>query len=176
MLIPIKQFSRIHVVSSSKRPLCRIKKPIIDPENGKILAFQTTLSNTPFLSVQDIYSLNRDYLQLSPQYEFHPLEDLVRVQKVLERKIRILYKKVKTESGEILGRVTNFEIDSEALVLHSLTVQKRHFHLIKGLPRIIHQKNILEITSHYILVKDSSLKLNLLEENSQKAFSEQPAL
>lgn len=175
MLIPIKQFSRIQIISSNQRPVCRIKKPIIDPQNGKVLAFQTTLSQTPFLSIQDVATINRDYLQLTPHYDFHPLEDLVRVQKVLEQKIRLLYKKVKTESGEILGRVTNFEIDTDAFVLHNITVQKRHFHLIKGLPRIIHQKNILEITPTFILVKDSTLKLNLLEE-SQKPLSEQPAL
>ncbi|MGL5830609.1 MAG: hypothetical protein ACRCZE_00495 [Candidatus Altimarinota bacterium] len=176
MLIPIKQFSRIPVISSDQRVICRLKKPIIDPENGKVIAFQTNHSPHPFLSIQDVASLNIQALQLSLHYEFHPLEDLVRVNKILDQKIKILYNKVKTESGDYLGRVINFEIDPEALVLHHLKVQKRHFHLIKGLPRLIHQKNILEITRSQITVRDSTLKLSLLEETPQKSFSEQPAI
>lgn len=175
MLIPFKKFSKIQVISPSNRPICRLKKPIIDPQNGKVIAFQTT-RKTPFLTIQDIASLNSQQLQLSQNYEFHPLEDLIRVQNILQQNIKILYKKVKTESGEYLGRVTNLEIDSDALVLHHINVQKRHFHLIKGLPRLIHQKNILEITPSQITVRDSTLKLSLMEESPQKAFSGQAAI
>jgi sporulation protein YlmC with PRC-barrel domain len=175
MLIPFKKFSKIQVISPTNKHLCRLKRPIIDPQNGKVIAFQTT-AKTPFLTIQDVASLNSEQLQLSQNYEFHPLEDLIRVQNLLQQNIKILYKKVKTESGEYLGRVINFEIDSDALVLHHLNVQKRHFHLIKGLPRLIHQKNILEITPTQITVRDATLKLSLLEENPQKAFTGQAAV
>ncbi len=159
MYISYHQIPGSKVYDSDGHLITRLTRLLIDPDNGRILALETTLKGPHLLSPQDILSWKRHYLTLGQQYEFHSPADLVRVQKLLKfQQPFLIGKKVRTENGTFLGTVQDFSIDTNRFILASISVQKRIF-LWKKQTLLIHQSQIVEIKSEEIIVKDTLVTL-----------------
>lgn len=178
MFIAAPQLAHAKILDPQGNLLCHLKRVIIDPANGQILAFLTTYkgrsgsSRANLISPHDILHWKREALILGNRYEFHPLSDLVRVQHLFKTgPTNLIGLKVRTENGQKLGIVTDYTINISMKVLASITAQKTLFHFLHFDTRLIHQKNIIEITPKEIIVKDTTIKspaLNLAQSTPDK--------
>lgn len=165
MEISAKQLGQTRVLDTEGNLICYLHKAILDPDNGQILAFiikrnSFNRSKAKLLSPYDIMTWKKNILVLNARYEFHQPNDLIRVNQLLQSKrAHLLGKKVYTENGQQLGRVTDYNLNQNLKILSSITAQKNVSHIFYYDKRLIHQKNILEITSQKIIVKDSTLKI-----------------
>jgi len=172
----VKQLSGCEVLDPQGHRLCQIKRIILDPNNGQVLGFITTHHHPhSILSIMDVIYWSRDHLKLGQNYEFHDQSEIVRIQSALKEKSELFGKKVKTESEEQLGQITDYSIDLKKHLLASITVQKNFLKLFFSTALIIHYNSILEITPEYVIVRDGTVKMPLAQTLRDKSAERSPA-
>lgn len=137
----------------SLRPVTSVKDVIMDPETGKMVALVVNTSKNLVITPMEILSW-QDGIYVSNRDAIFSGNEVLRIQKVRESGIKIFNNKVETQSGKFLGRVFDFSIDNQTFSLKKLYVARGFLGLIRLDSRIIPQKNIIEILSDKIVVKD----------------------
>jgi len=170
MYISAKQVVGSKVFDSEGQPVGRLARVIIDPDNGRILAFELFRKGEKYLSPRDVISWKKNYLILGQQYEIHHAADLIRLDKLLHsRYVDLLGRQVRTASGTALGQVTDYSLHCEHFMLASITAQKSYFGLWFSDARLIHQSSIIEIKPRQIIVRDALLQ-HPARQNAQDEF------
>jgi hypothetical protein len=136
------------------------QQPIINPHNLKIIGWwvRTPASPKPLvLLAEDIRDSVGEGLAINDEEELTPAEDLVRYKEVLDINYDLVGKSVKTKRNK-LGKVSDFSYN-EGMFVQKLYVERpmvKVFSMEDTL--IVDRKQILEVTDHYILVKDVDIK------------------
>lgn len=93
----------------------RISDIIIDPENGKIVAFSVArfLQKPKIVSEVDVLDLTKDGLLINSENALVLPSELVRIKEIIDQEIRIINSKAVTESKKSLGIIEDFLIDTE---------------------------------------------------------------
>ncbi len=147
----------------------RIRRVILNPDNGHILAFLLYTSRPNLISPQDIVSWKQHYLSLGQNYELHQPEDLVRLHKLYTHHCTdLLKRRVRTESGVKLGKIVEYSLNTKSFSLASITAQKSLFGLFLGQTLLIHHTAIVNIKPREIIVKDSFIKIPLFQNTPGK--------
>jgi len=142
------------VYDDALRPITSIKDIVIDPENGKVIAFVVNLSRKLVISPIDIESWH-DSIKVHSEEVIIGGDEILRVQEVMKRGIHIFGSMVVTKTGDYLGKVNDFSIDSNSLGLLKIYAAKDILGLIKYDSRVISYKNIIEILPHKIVVREN---------------------
>lgn len=137
--------------SGGNSPLALIRDIILDPENGKILAF--VVRNNRVIVPFDVERLNSG-LFIGDRDRIVPMDDVLRVHQVAQWHIDLIRARVVTEREKrFLGRVVDYEIDTSHMSLTHIQVAKLFF-FFRFQERLISLKNIIRIEKHTIIVKD----------------------
>lgn len=128
---------------------------VLHPDTGKVEGFLVRLPglfgrNDLFLSSLDILRWG-NRVSVRDDGVLAPLEDLVRLQKVLEEARPILHQSMRTESGRDLGHCRDVQFDTQHFVTEWLFPKKWGRW---GTPVPITQ--VLEVRMQEILVRDSA--------------------
>lgn len=170
MQVSSRQIGGSKVFDADGRPVGRLARVIIDPDNGSVLAFELDLRGPRFISPHDLIAWKSGYLTLGQNYDLHSPADLVRLDRVLKvNPADLVGRKVVTESGTKIGTVTEYSLDTETQVLASLTARKTFLGLWYYDTRLIRQSQIVEIRPRLIIVRDSFLRLPA-RQNAQGEF------
>lgn len=138
----------------SKSPVALIQDLVIDPENGKILAF--VVKKKYIIVPMDVEKFSNG-LYISDSDKIIPVDDVLRVQEVLKRGIKIIGNKVVTEKTKVhIGQVADYEIDTTHMVLSSIHAA-RMFLFFRLEERIIPFHSIVKINKESIIVKNASV-------------------
>jgi uncharacterized protein YrrD len=88
---------------------------IVDPENGKIVAFSVArfLQKPKIVSEVDVLDLTQDGLLINSENALVFPSELVRIKEIIDRGIKIINSKAVTESKKSLGIIEDFLIDTE---------------------------------------------------------------
>ncbi|MFA5820546.1 MAG: PRC-barrel domain-containing protein [Candidatus Gracilibacteria bacterium] len=135
------------------RPITTVKDLIVDPENGAVVGVVVNLNAKLIVAPHDILSFG-DTIFVHGREVIVPAEDVLRVDNVLKKGVKIFHNKVVTESGKELGIVADFSIDTKSLIMQKIFVAKSVFGLVHYDQRIIPAKNIVEVKADKIIVKD----------------------
>lgn len=155
MYISAKQLFGIDIYDQEGHLISKVRRAIFSPDNGQILAFELLKPLPNLLSPQDLIAWKKGYLIISQRTELHYPADLIRVERLFKDKnATLIGKKVKTESGIMLGSVIDYSINTSHQILASITCSKKLFFFHYD-SRIIHHRNIHEITPKLIIVKDT---------------------
>lgn len=133
--------------------IARVTDVVIDHEQGKIIALRTD-SNGLLISAVDVLSW-KDPIEISDDSVLIDQEEVLRIKQILSQKISFINQRVVTNFGEYLGILYDFDFDITTSGFVNLYVAKK-FLFYKYARRIIPATNILEITPHAIVVKDTS--------------------
>lgn len=141
------------VEDDSLRALTTVKDLIVDPERGKVLAFVVDANRNLIIMPMDVISWH-DVLHVHSRDVIIPGDDVLRVQTVQKNGGRVFGNRVETKDGKYLGKVVDYAIDSQLMILKKIFVAKGFMGLVKYDTRVIASKNILEILPEKIIVKD----------------------
>jgi len=131
--------------------LSSIKSLIIDPENGKILAF--LLPKDKIIVPIDVSHLSNG-LYIAHKDHIISIDDVLRVSRVAKQNIHLVGLHVVTEKHkQDIGTVLDYEVDATHMALSKLYVAKSLM-LFHYQQRIIGWPSIIRITSTEIVVKE----------------------
>lgn len=163
------------LISLEEKPLATIRRPLFNIQNGQVLAFLINQPQANILVPLDIKHWRKDFVQLEHDYEFHTIDEIVRLSQANSLNNRILGKKVKTESGQFLGYVTDYLVDTRKYFLTSIFIHRKLLGILKVSRKIVSIKSIVEITANWIIVRDShQIKVNFLKKKTAN-WENQPA-
>lgn len=124
----------------------------IDEDDGKI---EVLIARTPglfkkmkFIPTKEVEEMLKDALIIRDSESLVDPNEMVRYNKKLKKRARIIGERVVTKSGDYIGKVNDFVIESKSLVVTRLYV-RRIFD-----QRIIHSSAILKIERDKIVIKD----------------------
>lgn len=141
------------VFDDTPAPVTTIRDMLIDPENGKIVAFLVNTGHNEVITPIDILSW-REVMTIHNFDSIVQAEDILRAHEILESGIMLRGSKVETEKGKYLGRVTDYAVDTNTFDLRRIEVAKAFLGLIRFETRLIPAKEIVEILPGKIVVKE----------------------
>lgn len=156
------------------RPLTTIKDVIVDPEQGKLLAFVVNQSKNLIITPMDILSWG-EVIHIHSSDVIIDGKEVLKIEEVQKTNIHIFHSRVETKSGKYLGKVYDLSIDSTTFMLQKLFVAKGLLGLFRYDSRIIVAKNILEILPNKIVVKEDLKKIKEVEKQPEIALEDMAA-
>jgi len=135
---------------------------IIDPRQLKIVAFYCTGprldTNPAILNVSDIREIGEMGVIVDSADVLMSPEDLVRLQEVLNYNFALDNKYVITESGDKIGTVINYTLDSTTLYVVKLQVRPGLWQSWTTTELVIDRSQIVQVTDDEVVVKDAHVK------------------
>ena len=135
---------------------------VLDPRQLKLVAFYCEGPrldvNPAILNVSDIREIGSLGIIVDSADVLMSPEDLVRLKEVLEYHFNLDNKQVVTESGQKLGTVANYTLDSTTLYVVKLHVRPGLWQAWKTTELLIDRAQILQVTDDEVVVKDSTDK------------------
>lgn len=142
--------------------LGNITKPIIDPANLTIVAYEVTgplLSQTPsFLRTADIREFGRLGMIIDSNDEIIGLDDVVKIEKLYKLGFPLVGMQVIDDHKHKLGKVTDYTVDTNHFTVQQLNVTKGFLKGFNDTGSLIHRSQIIEINDKAIVVKSTANK------------------
>ena len=143
-------------------PIAVAVEPIINPHNLKILGWWCKTPRAikqQVLLAQDVREVVPQGLAINDDDALSHSDDLIRHNEILSIHFQLLGKTVKT-SRHKLGKISDYAYDSEAMLVQKLHVARPLTKLLASEDTLIIDRNqIIEVTDHYILVRDADVKV-----------------
>ena len=142
--------------------VARILGCIIDPENGKLVAFKVmpSILSYKIISPSDIVGIQPDFIAIAKESAVVKPEEILNVKKIIDAGIPVLGNWVRTKDKEWLGKVEDLIINSETLTIEKLYVkglaigiQAKPFLGTFKENRILDYKDVVSIKKDAITVK-----------------------
>lgn len=157
-------------------PIAIAIEPIINPHNLKILGWWCKTpggTKQQVLLAEDVREILPQGLAVNDADAISHSNDLVRHNEILTIHFQLLNKAVKTKRQK-LGKVADFAYDNEAMLIQKLYVTRPLTKLFASEDTLIIDRNqIIEVSDHYILVRDGDVKVT--EEELAPAIEAVPA-
>ena len=144
----------------SGSPIAVALEPIINPHNLKILGWWCKLpgGKQQVLLADNVREIMPTGLAVNDEADLTDQQDLVRHKDILNIRFQLLDKPVKTKRQK-LGKVSDYSYN-DGLFIQKLYVARS---LVKVFAAedtlLIDRTQILEVTDHYILVRDTDIKV-----------------
>lgn len=142
--------------------LASTQKPIIDPSNLKIVAFEVEgqlLSERPaLLRVDDIREMGRVGMIVNSNDEFIGVHDVIKIEKLYELGFPLVGMTVIDDTKHRLGKVEDYTVDTDSFVIQQLTVHRGFFKGLTDTGLLISRNQIIEINDTEIVVKSAAQK------------------
>lgn len=142
------------LVDGSLRPITSVRDLVIDPDNGKVLAFVTDLVRNLVIMEIDVVKIGAAIL-IHDHNSVIEGQEVVKVDRIQQKGCRYIEAPVETESGEKLGKVYDLTVDLKQMKVKNLYVAKGFLGLVRYMSRIIPANQIVEVLEDKIVVKDS---------------------
>lgn len=168
MLLRLKETIGTPIVTERQGSVIgMIKAPIIDPETGQVVALMVGVLKQKVLVPRDIIKWSRGVIYIHDAADIVSIEEILRAKEVFKKYTPIFGEKVFTKSGEFLGKVFDYEINTEKMALSKIFTAKEL--LLFRYDKIeIPSKNIIEIRRKKIIVKDRGVKVIKKEESPSR--------
>lgn len=139
---------------------------IIDPTKLSIVAFfidAPDFSENTILRTSDIREYSSLGMIIDSEDDFADAEDIIVVKKLLDLNFQLTGLKVYTKSGQYLGRVDDFFIDTDDFKIYRFTVKRPAFKALFDPEFFIARSQILEVDNQKIIVADSAESASIKE-------------
>ncbi len=134
-------------------------EPVINPHNLKVLGWwcEGPGGRREVLLVDDVRQTMPNGLAVNDESDLSLPEDLVRHGEILNTRFQLLEKPVKTKRQR-LGKVSDYSYNEGMFVQKLYVARPLHKVFTSDDTLIIDRTQILEVTDHYILVRDTEIK------------------
>jgi len=142
--------------------LAQTVKPIIDPANLRILAYEVDgplLSEKPsFIRTNDIREYGRLGMIIDSNDELIGVDDVINIKKIYELDFSLIGLSVIDEHRRKLGKVDDYTLDTTDFVIQQLNVRRGFIQSLSDTGLLINRSQILEINNTSVIVKSPSVK------------------
>jgi len=142
--------------------LASTQKPVIDPSNLKIVAFEVEgqlLSERPaLLRVADIREMGRVGMIVNSNDEFIGVHDVIKIEKLYEIGFPLIGMPVLDDKKHRLGKVEDYTVDTDSFYIQQLTVKRGFFKGLTDTGLLIGRQQIIEINDNEIIVRSPTQK------------------
>lgn len=134
-------------------------EPVINPHNLKVMGWwcKDPAGKLLVLLAEDIRELMPGGLAVNDEEALSAPEDLVRHKEILDIRFELMDKPVRTKRQKI-GKVTDYSYNDGMFVQKLYVSKPLHRVFTTEDTIIIDRTQILEVTDHYILVRDTEIK------------------
>jgi uncharacterized protein YrrD len=143
--------------------LATTEKPIIDPANLRIVAFEVNgqlLSERPaLLRVDDIREFGQIGMIVNSNDEFIGVQDVIKIEQLYKLGFNLIGMAVKDDLNHRLGKVENYTVETDSYVIQQLTVKRGFFKGLTDTGVLISRTQILEINDSEIIVRSTAQKI-----------------
>ncbi len=137
-----------------------VQSIIIDPENGQFLGVKFIYEKKiRVVPLSEILTFGNSFLIIKDAKSISEIDDVVKIEKALLIDAQIIDEKVETESGQKVGKVSNYIIDLSKMSLDKLYVAPAVSINFLASELIIPLTNIIEIKKKKIIVSDKYIKV-----------------
>jgi len=145
-------------------------EPIVDPHTLKIIAFYCTgkliEARPAILHTDDIREFGQMGFIINDSDDIMPVEDLVRLQDVINLHFELIGKAVIDTNKRKVGKVGNYIIESNSFNIMKLGVKRPLLQAIGDTEAIIDRRQIVEVTDKEIIVEAPTIKAEAGAKNS----------
>lgn len=142
--------------------LAQTVKPIIDPANLRILAYEVEgplLTEKPsFVRTNDIREYGRLGMIVNGNDELIGLEDVIQIQKIYTLEFPLIGIQVIDEQKRKLGKVDDYTLNTDDFLIQQLNVRRGFIRGITDTGLLINRSQIIEINNKTIVVKAPAIK------------------
>lgn len=158
-------------------------EPIIDPATLRIVAFYCSgrliTYNPAVLHTNDIREFGKMGFIVNDSEDIMPLNDLVRLQKIINLQFELIGKRVVDTASHKLGKVNNYIVESASFMITKLSVRQPLLKAINEPEILIDRRQIREINHDTIVVeaptiKEKAASLKTLPMEFQNPFKHTP--
>lgn len=138
------------------RPIAVALQPLINPNNLKIEGWfcQIPVSKeTLFLPLADIREMGSYGIAVNTAEALAPLEDFVRLAKIITINYQLIGKKVETITGKKVGKVEDYAVNIESMYVQKLYVNQRSINAFLKDQLSISRLQIREISRKKIVIE-----------------------
>ncbi len=136
--------------------LARTKRPIIDPANLGIIAYEVEgplLDASPsLLRIADVRELSDLGLIVDSSDEFIQPADVIKIKEIYGLNFDLIGMSVTDEKNTKLGKIIDFTLDTSGFIVQQLTVRRPLIRSLSDTELVIHRSQIIEINDKAIVV------------------------
>jgi len=139
-----------------------IRKPVIDPKNGKVLGFDIRigfLTNRAILPLSEIIDWTHLSLVVRDKNSLYEPQKKKKIFNFVKKRVKVIGLRAETENGTKLGRVTDVFIDSISGIIAKYVIGHNILFSFVEEGLILSSSNVIRIEKKKIIFKDSALKL-----------------
>jgi len=173
MLISSERFNNTPVMSlQTGSELARVSRPIIDPRNLTIVAYElegSMLDQQPsLLRIADIREIGPLGMIVDSADELISPSDVVRIKEVYEFYFNLIGLKVIDDHKKSVGKVIGYTLESGSFVIQQLRVKRPLLRSFGDTELLIHRSQIVKVTDEEIIAKAPTVrKAQAIEEPMQ---------
>jgi uncharacterized protein YrrD len=150
------------------------KKPIIDPSNLRIIAYEVEgpllVERPSFIRIADVRELSDVGMIIDSNDEFVGLKDVIAIEKIYKLGFKLQGLSVIDESKHKLGKVSDYSLDVGSFIIEQLNVSHGVIKSLTETDRLIHRSQIIEINNETIIVKSTAEKLEPVTDTKKLSY------
>lgn len=164
MLLPNSRLQHIPVMSlQTGGELARTARPIIDPRNLTIVAFELSgdhLDQSPsLLRIEDIREVSTLGLIIDSSDEFIGVDDVIKIKQIYTYDFRLIDLPVFDTHHHKLGTVCGFTYETDGFVLQQLNVKRPFLLSFSDTEKLVHRSQIISVRDDAIVVRSSDTEV-----------------
>lgn len=132
-------------------------RTIINPNNLKIEGWfikDKFNGKELILTANDVRDIVLDGIIIDDYEVLSERSDLIRLEEVIKIKFNLIDKLVTTESGKRIGKISDFAVDADSLIIKKIYVAQNLIKNFSGGTITIDRTQIIEITDRRIIVEE----------------------
>jgi uncharacterized protein YrrD len=143
--------------------LARTSRPIIDPSNLKIIAYEldgALLSKKPsYILTNDIRELSEIGMIVDDDEEIIGYGDVISLDKLIDLNFNLINMKVFDVNHKKIGKVKDYVLTANFYSIEQIDVKSTGLSSFTDTGRLIHRSQIVEINNNYIIIKKDIEKI-----------------
>ena len=149
---------------------------VIDPDILGVVAYELEgpiIKNDPevgdILDINDIRELSNDGIIVDSADRFTTREDVVKFDKIMKLHFNLVGLKVVTQDGKKVGKVSDYTLDSNSMIIYQLIVQRPFVSSLIDPTLTINRSQIIEIDDFKVTIRHDKAQIKIKEDKKKTA-------
>ena len=149
---------------------------VIDPDILGVVAYELEgpiIKNDPevgdILDINDIRELSNDGIIVDSADRFTTREDVVKFDKIMKLHFNLVVLKVVTQDGKKVGKVSDYTLDSNSMIIYQLIVQRPFVSSLIDPTLTINRSQIIEIDDFKVTIRHDKAQIKIKEDKKKTA-------